>query len=413
MPKQQQNIAVGVDVGTTKVTVCVGTIQEGIVNIVGIGTAPNSGVRRGMVTDIEETVSAISSALEEAERMSGLPITEAYVGVGGHHITSTNSKGVIAVSRADGEISETDVERVIEAARAVALPPNHEILHVIPRTYTIDGQQGVKDPVGMNGIRLEVETHVIGASSSALKNLCKCVEQSGLGIEQLVFSPLATTQAILSKKQKEAGVALVDIGAGTTGIAIYEDGDLLHTNVLNIGSLHVTHDIAIGLRTTLDIAEKLKVKYATAQPDKIRDNETINLATFDPNEDQKVSRKYVAEIVEARLNEIFSMVRNELKLVGKDGMLPAGVVFTGGGSQMQGMLEASKETLRLPAQIGYPLMEISGMIDKLDNPMYATGIGLMLWGINESSQSGRYKLDMGKMGGVFDKVKGIFRQFSA
>ncbi len=409
----KQNVAVGVDVGTTKVAVCVGAIQEGVINITGLGTAPNTGVRRGMVIDIEETVSAISSALEDAERMSGSAISQAIVGIGGHHITSTISKGVIAISRADGEITPTDVERVEEAARAVALPPNHAILHVIPKTYTIDGQEGVKDPIGMNGIRLEVEAHVIGSSISAIKNLSKCISQTGLNIEQLVFSPLATSRAILSKKQREAGVALVDLGAGTCGIAIFEEGDLLHTKVLNIGSLHITNDIAIGLRTSLDVAEKIKIKYASTQPAKIKDTETINLATFDPSEDQKISRKYLAEIVEARLNEIFSMVRDELRAVGKDGMLPAGVIFTGGGSRLNGLLDAAKDTLRLPAQVGYPLMEISGMIDKLDNPMYATSIGLMLWGIDGYNSSQRFSLDMGKMGGVFDKVKGIFRQFSA
>lgn len=410
---QKSHITVGLDIGTTKVAVCAGSIQEGVINIVGVGSSPNSGVRKGVVTDVEETVSAITSALEEAERMSGVPITDGFVGISNPHVTCTISKGVIAISRADGEITEMDVQRVIEAARAIALPPNYQIIDVIPKSFTIDGQRDIKDPVGMNGIRLEVEAHVIGASISATKTLTKCIEQSGLSVADLTFSPLASSYAILTKKQKEAGVALVDIGASTTSITIFEECDLLHACILNIGSLHITNDIAIGLRTSLDTAEKIKTKYGSATPNKIKDTEMVDLKDFDSSEEEKVSKKYIAEIIEARLCEIFSMVRAELKKVGKDGMLPAGVIFTGGGSKLQGLLESAKEELRLPAQIGYPHMEISGMIDKLDNPMYSTSVGLMLWGMNHSSDLNQSKFDIGKMGGVFDKVKGIFRQFSA
>lgn len=410
---QKSHITVGLDIGTTKVAVCAGTVQEGIVNIIGVGHAPNSGVRKGVISDVEETVSAITAALEEAERMSGAPITDAFVGISNPNITCTISKGVIAISRADGEITEGDVARVIEAARAIALPPNYQIIDVIPKSFTIDGQTDIKDPIGMTGIRLEVEAHVIGASISATKTLSKCIEQSGLAIADLTFSPLANSFAILNKKQKEAGVALVDIGASTTSVTIFEDCDLLHAAILNIGSLHITNDIAIGLRTSLDIAEKIKIKYGSAISSKIKETEMVDLKDFDSSEDEKVSKKYIAEIIEARLSEIFSMIRKELKRVGKDGMLPAGVIFTGGGSKIQGLLESAKEELRLPAQIGYPHMEISGMIDKLDNPMYSTSVGLMLWGMNHESDLGQSKFDVGKMGGVFDKVKGIFRQFSA
>lgn len=410
---QKSHITVGLDIGTTKVTVCAGNVQEGIINIIGVGHAPNNGVRKGMVSDIEETVSAITAALEEAERMCGSPITDAFVGISNPQVTCTVSKGVIAISRADGEITETDVQRVIEAARAIALPPNYQIIDVIPSSFTIDGQTGIKDPIGMSGIRLEVEAHVIGASISTTKTLTKCIEQSGLAVADLTFSPLASSYAILNKKQKEAGVALVDIGASTTSVTIYEECDLLHAAILNIGSLHITNDIAIGLRTSLEIAEKIKIKYGSASPSKIKETEMIDLKDFDASEEEKISKRYLAEIIEARMSEIFSMVRKELKKVGKDGMLPAGVVFTGGGSKIQGLLEAAKEELRLPAQIGYPHMEISGMIDKLDNPMYSTSVGLMLWGMNHSNDLSQSKFDFGKMGGVFDKVKGIFRQFSA
>lgn len=407
----KQEVVVGLDIGTTKVAVCVGGYKEGLIEIRGVAKANNSGLRRGMVVDIEDTVSAISAVLEEAERMSGTAITSAFVGIGGAHINSTNSKGVIAVSRADGEITEEDLKRVIEAARAVAMPPNQEILHVIPKSYLVDGQSGIKDPIGMVGVRLEVETQVVGGSIAAIKNLVKCVNQAGLEIDGMVFSPLATAKALLSKKQKEMGVILIDFGAGTTGLAIFEEGDLIHSNILPVGSMHITNDIAIGLRISLDAAEKIKLKYATALSEKVKETETINLANFDPKEEEKVSKKYIAEIVDARLDEIFSMIKNELKKIGKDGMLPAGVIFTGGGAKLEGLIEYSKENLRLPAQIGYPMLEISGMVDKLDNPIYTTSVGLMLWGLEESETGKKSKSAIPQISGTVDKIKDIFKHF--
>ncbi len=410
---QKSNITVGIDIGTSKVTVCAGTVQDGVINIIGIGNSPNNGVRKGMIVDIEETVSAITTALEETERICGTQITDSFIGVNNPQTICTKSKGVIAISRPDGEITESDVQRVIEAARAIALPPNYQIIDVIPQSFTIDGQKDIKDPVGMNGVRLEADVHVIGASLAAIKTLTKCIEQAGLAVADLTYSPLASSYAILNKKQKEAGVALVDIGASTTSITVFEECDLVHAATLNIGSLHITHDIAIGLRTNLEIAEKIKIKYGYAIPTKVKESDKINLKDFDSSEDEVVEKKYIAEIIEARLNEIFSMIRAELKKAGKDGVLPAGIIFTGGGSKIAGLVESAKEELRLPAQIGYPHMEISGMIDKLDNPMYSTSVGLMLWGMNHYNDLNQSKFDIVKMGGVFDKVKGIFRQFSA
>lgn len=408
----KQSVIVGLDVGTSKVAVCVGQFQEDILNVVGVGTAPNSGLRKGVVGDLEETVSAISAALDEAERMSGIPITSAYVSINGTHISSTLSKGVIAVSRADGEISEADSERALEAARAVALPPNREILHVLPRQYVIDGQEGVKDPVGMSGIRLEVETLVIGGSTSAIKNLGKCVYQAGLEMDSLVFSPLATAKGLLSKRQKESGVILVDIGAGTTTYAVYEEGEVQRTNVLPIGSSHITNDIAIGLRTNLDVAEKIKLRYGCANPQSVRESEKIDLSELDDNENQRVNRRYVAEIIEARLNEIFGMIREDLAAIDREGMLPAGVVLTGGGAKLEGLTEYVKEYLKLPVQLGTPLLEISGLIDKLDDPSYSTCIGLMIWGIFETAtDSAPVRTDMKQLGDIVDKARGWLKNF--
>lgn len=413
MPKN--SVIVGLDVGTSKVAVCVGQFQEDILNVVGVGTAPNSGLRKGVVSDLEETVSAISSALDEAERMSGLPITSAYISLNGIHITASLSKGVIAVSRADSEITEADVERALEAARAVALPPNREIIHVLPKNYVIDGQEGVKDPVGMTGIRLEVETLVIGGSTSAIKNLGKCVYQSGLNVDGLIFAPLATAKALLSKRQKESGVILIDLGAGTTTYAVYEEGEVVKTNVLPIGSSHITNDIAIGLRINLDLAEKIKIQYGSAKAESIRESEKIDLAEIDPNENQRIARRLVADIIEARLNEIFEMIKEDLTIIDREGRLPAGVVLTGGGSKLEGLVDYCKEKLKLPVQIGSPLLEISGLIDKLDDPSYATCVGLMIWGIFDTNNQGANNrpdlTNLNQLGDVVGKAKGWLKQF--
>lgn len=409
----KQNVILGLDIGTNKVAACVGNIsaENNNIEIIGMAKAPNSGLRKGTITDIEETVSSLSSVLEETERMSGIPLNSAYIDISGNHIGTTISKGVIAVSRADGEITSSDVERVIEASRAVAIPPNREILHIIPKIFTVDGQSSIEDPVGMTGIRLEVEAIIITGTINAIKNLSKCVTQAGLDINEIIFSPLATCKALLSKKQKEMGVMLVDIGAGTTEIIIFEEGKLQHCAVLPVGSLHITNDIAIGLRTSLDVAEKVKLKYASALTKNIRETEKIDLSDFDPHEENKVAKKYVAEIVEARLTEIFSMIKNELKKIGKDGMLPAGIVFSGSGAKLDNLIDFTKDYLRLPAQIGYPLAEISGIVDKLDDPSYTTSVGLMLWGLESNKQSTTSKLNLGKINSVFDKAKQIFKQF--
>ena len=406
----QRNIVVGIDVGSTKIATSIGQLQENGIDIIGVGFAPSNGLRKGMVVDIEETVSSISASLEEAERMSGLPITEAVVSIGGIHIQSTSSKGVIAISRQDGEISDNDVLRVLDAARAVSVPTNREILHAIPRNYAIDGQLGIKDPVGMTGIRLEVETQVISGATATVKNLSKCLSQAGVTISDLVFTPLAASRSILSKRQREIGVAVVDIGGGTTSFAIFEEGDILHAGVLPIGATHITNDIAIGLRTTIDTAEVIKIKYGTAVPSSVDPDEEIDLKKIDKNEEGKANRRYVAEIIEARLNEIMIMIRDELRKVGRDGMLPAGVILTGGGAKQAGIIELTKSTLRLPAQVGEISHNVSGMVDNIHDPMYAASIGLMLWGLEAGNSISPSKRQAPiKLGSAYDKAKGIIK----
>lgn len=405
----RDNFYVGLDVGSSKVAATCGHIEEGLINVAGFVKVPNTGVRRGTVVDIEDTVSAISETIEKLETISGREIRSAVVGLSGPHLTSTISKGVVAVARADGEITPSDISRVIEAARTVALPPNREILHVIPRSFIVDGQTGIADPSGMTGIRLESETIVIGAATSAIKNLTNCLYQAGLEIDDLVFSGLALANSLLTKKQREIGVALLDIGGGTTTLVVYEENHFLHGVVLPIGSSHITNDLAIGLRTSVEIAEKIKMKYASAIPEKIRQAETIALSQFDPGENQRIERRYVSEIVQARLGEIFALVAAELKKIGKGGMLPAGVVLTGGGSKLEDLVESTKDYLGLPAQAGKQILETSGFVDKLSDPVYATSVGLMLYGF-ENADKNAFS-GPGRKYNIIDKAKGFFRQF--
>jgi cell division protein FtsA len=373
-------ILVGLDVGTTMIRVVVGKRENESTppSIIGVGEAPSAGIRRGVIVDIEEAVSSISTALEKAERMTGISTEHAVVSVGGAHVSSLGSHGVIAVARADGEITENDVVRVIDASQAIQIPTNREILHVIPKDFTVDGQAGIKDPVGMTGIRLEVDTQIIEASIPFIKNLTKCVMQAGIDIDDLVLAPLAAAQSVLTKRQKELGVVLIELGGGTTGVVAFEESELLHATILPVGSDHITNDIAIGLRTSVDAAELIKTEYGVANPTSVKKDEEINLAKIDKNEEGHISRHHLAEIIQARLEEIFSMVNKELKSVGRDGQLPAGAILTGAGTKLPGLVELAKKELRLPVQIGFPL-NIATIIDRVDDPAYATAVGLILW----------------------------------
>lgn len=410
-------ILVGLDVGTTAVRVVVGKkeTQNAVPpSIIGVGDAEASGIRRGVIVDIEEAVSSISTALEKAERMTGIPIEHAVVSVGGPHVSSLESHGVIAVARADGEITENDIIRVIDASQAIQIPTNREILHVIPKEFIVDGQDGIKDPVGMTGIRLEVDSHIIEASIPFIKNLTKCVMQAGIDIDDLVLGPLASTQAVLSKRQKELGVVLIELGGGTTGIVVFEESELLHTSILPVGAGHITNDIAIGLRTAVDVAEVVKLEYGTALPASVKKDEEINLAKINKNEEGEVSRHHVAEIIQARLEEIFSMVNRQLKSIGRDGQLPAGAILTGGGAKITGVVELAKKELRLPVQLGFPL-NISTIIDRVDDPAYATAVGLVLWAdeyLSRATSTGVSKFAKKVLENAsLEKIRKFFKQF--
>lgn len=407
----KENIVIGLDLGTSQIRTIVAQIQgdDSRPLVLGVGTAPSAGISNGVVTDMEETISAINKSKEEAERIAGIPIEHAFVSINGRHITSQFSRGVVAVSRADGEISEEDMSRVINAAEAVSVPTNKQILTVVPCYYTIDGQDQIKCPVGMNGVRLEVNALLIESAVNFIRNVEKCVEQRcGIDIDEMIFAPIAATKAVVTRRQKELGVVVVDMGKETTGITIYEDGNILGARVIPVGSGHITNDIAIGLRTSIDVAERIKLGYGNTVPEDIDKNEQIDLSEIDANEEGVFKRRYVSEIIEARVEEIFAMVDEELKKLDKSGMLPAGIVITGGGAKLPGLVAMAKKVLRLPAQIGCP-MEMNGIVDKIDDPEFATSVGLVLW---EADDNGIYisgKSAGAKLGGLGKKLSSIFK----
>jgi len=380
----QERVIVGIDVGTTKICVLVGELdRDGKLNIVGVGTCPSQGLRRGVVVNIEETVTSIAAALDRAERLSGKKILSAYVGIAGSHIESENSKGFVAIS-SHQDISQNDISRAIEVARAIAIPANREVIHVIPRGYIVDGQEGIKNPIGMSGFRLEVETHIITGAVASIHNLIKCVHKAHVEIEDLVLEPLASSEAVLADGETDLGVALVDIGGGTTDVAVFVDGAIWHTVVLPVGGNLITSDIAIGLRLPQGVAEELKITYGHCDPSAIDEDDMIDLSQFMPDCNDLVPRKLLAEIIQARVEELFAMVHDEIKKSGYDGLLPAGIVVTGGTADLPGILELSGQILDLPTRIGTPL-GLHGLADSISRPAFSTAVGLLLWGLRHTS----------------------------
>jgi len=375
---------VAIDIGTTKICTLVteiGPPPENSMRIVGVGTVPSRGIRRGVVVDVGEVTSAVAESINKAERTSGYEIASAYVGLAGSHINSVNSRGVVAVSRGERGILPLDVERALEAARAIDIPQNREILHVIPRNFTVDGEDGVRDPVGMQAYRLEVETHIVTGSTSSIHNLIKCVQNADVQIDALVLEPLASGEAILTEVEREMGVALVDIGGGTTDVAIFIEGSIWHTVVLPTGGEQITKDIAVGLRSPFGVAEEVKVKYGHALTKNVMQHETIKVDMFGDDEHQQIPRQFLAEIIEARTEEIFELVLKEIKRSGYDGLLPAGIVLCGGTAALPGIRDLAREVLALPVRIGEP-QNLQGLVDTLQSPAFATSVGLLGWGIN-------------------------------
>lgn len=416
----RDEIIAGLDIGTTAIRLVVGqkTNFENSerIQIIGAVSVPAEGINKGVVKSIEDVTSSISACLEKAERLIGVPVESVWVSINSPHIKCEKSRGVVAVGRSDGEITQDDIERALEAARALSVPPNYEILHVIPVRFTVDNQEDIKDPVGMSGVRLEVETLIIQGLSSQIKNLTKAIFRTGLDIEDLVLSPLAASEAVIGSKQKELGAALINIGASTTSLAVFEEGELLHTAVIPIGSDHITADIAIGLRCPINLADRIKREYGNANPDNFSKKDEVDITELAKEEDAQediktVSLKYLSEIVEARVEEIFERVDDEFKKIERSGMLPGGVFLVGGGTRLQEITEAAKKSLRLPACSGSN-KNVEAVIDKVNETEFLNALGLVVWG-DQVSDGGGSRLKIPGGAAVDKSIKKVKKWFSS
>lgn len=413
MPKSR--IIAGIEIGSSKIATLVSQLNqdpvsfETSVNIVGAAASVSKGIKKGQIVDIEEAVESIIASVEAAERMAGYNLDSAFIAMGGAHVHSQNSHGVVAVSDPGGEITQNDVDRAIEAASAVSLPTSREIVHVLPREFLVDGEAGVRDAVGMSGVRLEVDTHIITAGASALKNVKKAIAEVGINPEGFVFSGLASAEACVSPTEKELGCVLVDIGAGTTSIAAFTDGAIAYSGVIPVGAKNVTNDLAIGLRVSLETAEKIKLALSSKKKKDQSEGDEMDLASLGVTEIKKISKKTLLEgIIRPRLNEIFTMVRIELEREGIAARIPSGVIVTGGGAETAGIIDSAKRMMSLPVRIGMP-KGIGGLIDDVINPAFATPVGLLLYGAkqetpeNLTSLTKKIKLS-GKSLGIFEKL---------
>jgi cell division protein FtsA len=406
---EREAVLVGIDVGTSKVCALIGEVsRDGRLTIMGHGTVPASGLKKGVVINIDQTVRSIADAVERAERLSGWKIDRAFVGVGGQHVESLNSRGQVAVTAHHREVTREDVNRAVEVARAVSIPSNRDVLHVERRGFTVDGQEGVKDPLGMSALRLEVETHIVTASATAIQNLTKCVAAAGVKIDELVVDSLASAEAVLSETEKELGVAVADIGAGTIDLALFLDGSPFHTRVLPVGGANVTNDVAIGLKTSIQVAEELKIRHGTCDLGSLgEDDEQISVSVLGEDAGRTVSRLEVSQIIEARMRETFELLRNEIRAAGV-GMLPAGVILTGGASQLAGAAELGREVLQMPVRVAAPA-GIGGLVDTLLNPSYSTAVGLLQWGATSLAAGEPNRYESAPAGGGFGRIRDALR----
>jgi cell division protein FtsA len=374
--KGQENIIVGLDIGTTKICAVVGEVGPNDINIIGIGTHPSIGLRKGVVVNIEATVDSIKKAVEEAELMAGCEISSVYAGIAGGHITGFNSHGIIAIK--GQEVTQLDVDRVIEAARAVAIPMDRELIHVLPQEYIVDEQTGINNPIGMVGVRLEAKIHIVTGAVTSAHNIVKCANRAGLDVCDIVLESLASGDAVLTEEEKELGIALIDMGGGTSDLAIFSGKNIHHTFVLSLGGHNLTNDIAIGLRAPIAEAEKIKKKYGTALASMIKGDEDIEVPGMGGRPPRKLPRQILGEIIEPRVEEIFELIKREIYRAGVENLMPSGVVITGGSALLDGITDIAESVFHLPARLGQP-RGISGLVDVVTNPMYATGVGLLLY----------------------------------
>jgi cell division protein FtsA len=373
----KENIIVGLDIGTTKICAVVGEVLKGEVNIIGIGTHPSIGLRKGVVVNIESTVESIKKAVEEAEMMAGCEISSVYAGIAGGHITGFNSRGIIAIK--GGEVTQQEVDRVIEAARAVAIPMDRELIHVLPQEYIVDDQTGIINPIGMAGVRLEAKIHIVTGAVTSAHNIVKCANRAGLDVCDIVLESLASAEAVLTDEEKELGAAIIDLGGGTSDLAVFSGKNIRHTFVLSLGGDNLTNDIAIGLRAPLAEAEKIKKKFGTATASSIKSNESIEVPGMGGRGPRKLPRQILGEILEPRMEEIFELIRREVYRAEMENLISSGVVITGGSALLDGITEVAESVFHVPTRLGLP-RGISGLVDVVNNPMYATGVGLVLYG---------------------------------
>ena len=403
----ERNLLVGLDIGTSKVAAIVCELTpENTVDIIGIGSHPSRGLKKGVVVDIERTVQSIQRAIEEAELMAGCEIHSVYAGIAGSHIRSLNSHGIVAIK--DKEVASDDVERVIDAARAVAIPADQKLLHVLPQEFVIDNQEGIREPVGMSGVRLEAKVHLVTGAVSAAQNIIKCVERCGLTVDDIILEQLASSYSVLIEDEKELGVCMVDIGGGTTDIAVFLDGAIQHTAVIPIAGDQVTNDIAVALRTPMHSAEELKMKYASALTQLAIPDESIEVPSVGDRPPRRLARQTLAEVVEPRYEELYSLVLSELQRSGFADRIAAGIVLTGGSSKIEGAIELAEEVFHMPVRLGVP-QYISGLVEVVSNPIHATGVGLLLYGSrNRGTKSSHFSGGTG-MKSMLDTMRSWFQ----
>ena len=376
-------LIVGLDIGTTKIGAVVAERTERGVDVVGIGTHPSRGLRKGVVVDIDATVESIKQAVEEAELMGDCEITSVYAGIAGGHIRGMNSHGIVAVK--DREVSESDIRRVIDAAKAVAIPMDREVIHVIPQEFIIDDQDGIREPLGMSGVRLEAKIHIVTAAVTSAQNIVKCANKAGLNVIDIVLEPLASAEAVLARDERELGVCLIDIGGGTTDIAVFNEGSIAHTSVLALGGNHITNDLAVGLRTPFDEAERIKKRFGVATARLLGSDDILTVPSVGGRRPREVSRKLICDVIEPRADEILSLARQELIKASMDERIPSGVVLSGGCSALSGIADLAEEIFESPVRLGLP-SQVGGLQDVVRDPMYATGVGLVLYGAARSRQ---------------------------
>lgn len=403
--KPEKDLIVALDIGTSKIAVLVGEITENNeLEVVGFGSHPSRGLKRGVVVNIESTVQSIQRAVEEAELMAGCEIQSAYTGVSGSHIRSLNSHGIVAIR--DREVIQSDVDRVIDAAKAVAIPADQKILHILPQEFIIDNQEGVREPVGMSGVRLEAKVHIVTGAVSAAQNITKSIKRCGLQVGDIILEQLASSHSVLTDDEKELGVCLVDIGGGTTDIAVFTEGAIRCTLVIPIGGDHVTNDVAVALRTPTQYAEQIKIKHGSVLPDTIESNEAIKVPSVAKRPPKQVHRRALCQVIAARYEELFVLIQNELRRNGFEDLISAGIVLTGGASKVPGCAELAESVLNMPVRIGTP-QNVNGLIDVREDPIYATGVGLLLHGYQQRMNGNAARLNTG-IDSLWSRMKGWF-----